>query len=356
MGRLDPIEPDVAMQMYMSTREDELRDKTLTSQRYRLLAFTRWCRAEEIENLNVLDGRTLHSFRASRRQGFEDYDEKYLDGYDPLEPQTLHNHLSTLRVFLRFCAQIDAVPEELPSKILLPRVTENQQVSETTLDPDRAEEILGYLDRYHYATRKHLTVLLLWHLGCRVGGLRAIDLDDLDLEGSHPKVDGPAIHIVHRPEQGTPLKNGEKGTRWNAISPYVAQTIEDYISGPRKDVRDDHDREPLLTTSHGRPQTGTFRNTAYAASRPCCYGEGCPHDEDPDTCEAMDYNFASKCPSSRSPHDFRSGSLTRHLLEGTPKDVTQDRMNVSEKVLDRHYDRRTAREKMEQRRRYLPES
>ncbi|WP_435319032.1 tyrosine-type recombinase/integrase [Haloarchaeobius sp. TZWSO28] len=354
MSRLDPIEPDMATQMYLSTREGELRSKTLTSQRYRLLAFTRWCRAEGIENMNDLDGRTLHSFRACRRTGFDDYDEEYMAGYDPLEPQTLHNHLSTLRVFLRFCAQIDAVPEELPEKIILPRVTESQQVSDTTLDPNRAEEILSYLDRYHYASRKHVTALLLWHLGCRAGGLRAIDLEDLDLEGSHPKVDGPAIHIVHRPETGTPLKNGDKATRWNAINHYVAQTVEDYVQGPRKDVTDEYGREPLLTTTHGRPRTGTIRNTAYWVSRPCWYDNSCPHDKDIESCEWTEYNQTSQCPSSRSPHDFRSGSLTRHLLEGTPKDVTQDRMNLSEKVLDRHYDRRTAREKMEQRRRYLP--
>lgn len=352
---LDPIEPDVAVQMYFDTREGELRQKSMQAQRYRLMAFVRWCRAEGVTNLNELDGRKIHAFRAARREGFPDHEEQYLEGYDSLEPNTLHNQLSTLRVFLRFAAQIDAVPEELASKVILPRVSEDEQVSETTLDPSRAENILTYLDRHHYATRRHVTVLLMWHLGARVGGIRAIDLRDLDLTGDHPRVSGPAIQIVHRPPE-TPLKNGEKATRWNAISEYDAQVIEDYVDGPRIEATDDEGREPLITTNHGRPTTSTLRNAVYATTRPCWYGQPCPHDEDPDTCEYTAFDQASKCPSSRSPHDLRSGSLTRHLLEDTPRDVVQERMNVSSKVLDQHYDRRTARERMEQRRQYLPDA
>lgn len=67
----------------------------------------------------------------------------------------------------------------------------------------------------------------------------------------------------------------------------------------------------------------------------------------------MEPDHASKCPSSRSPHALRRGSITHHLREGTPEKVVSDRMNVSSDILERHYDRRSEREKMESRREFL---
>jgi len=53
------------------------------------------------------------------------------------------------------------------------------------------------------------------------------------------------------------------------------------------------------------------------------------------------------CPSSRSPHGLRRGSITVHLRSGTQLDVVSERANVSGDILDRHYDERSDLEKME---------
>lgn len=332
---LDPLNPEAAVDLYLDHRQDEVSDATMQSHEYRLRAFLDWCEENDITNMNELGGRDLHAYRVDRRDDSN------------LKPVTLQGQLSTLRVFLRFCASIDAVPEGLAAKVLLPTVGGDEDVSESTLDPARAEAALDYLSRYQYASRPHVTLLLLWRTGMRTGAVRSIDLDDLELD------DG-AVHLTHDPDTDTPLKNGVNGKRWVALRRSTARAVGDYTEGPRIEIEDDFGRDPLLTTNKGRASRSTVRDTAYRWSRPCVLGDPCPHDRDPDDCEGMVYDKASKCPSSRSPHDWRSGAITAYLLDDTPTEIVSERMDVSQKVLGKHYDRRTAREKMEQRRDYLP--
>jgi integrase len=331
---LDPLDPESAVELYLDHRSDEVSAETLESHKYRLDAFLEWCDQEDMTNMNDLSGRDLHAYRVWRREEGD------------LEPITLQGQLSTLRVFLGFCESVDAVPEDLRSKVLLPSVDDEGDVSESTLDPARAESALDYLERYRYASREHVSLLLLWRTGMRMGALRSIDLADVDREEA-------AVHLTHDPDTGTPLKNGPRGERWVALTHPVMEVVADWIDGPRPDIKDEHGREPLISTSQGRAALGTIRQDVYRWTTPCVVGDPCPHDRDPEECEAAAYDQASKCPSSRSPHDVRSGAITAHLLDDVPTEIVSDRMNVSQQILSRHYDRRTAREKMEQRRRYL---
>ncbi|MFD1643226.1 hypothetical protein [Halohasta litorea] len=90
-------------------------------------------------------------------------------------------------------------------------------------------------------------------------------------------------------------------------------------------------------------------------TQPCFVGE-CPHDEDPDICEYRHYENLANCPSSRSPHTIRRGSITHHLRRGAPQVVVEGRCNVSADVLEKHYDERSDREKMEARREWLDDA
>ena len=342
MSDLEPLAPTDGVDLYLDARRDECTEETLKGQKYRLRTFVAWCEEKDVVNLNDLGGRDLYAYRVWRREG----------GYDGTEiaPVTLRGNLSTLRAFLRFCGSVDAVPPELFEQVPLPTVSAGEDVSDSTLEVGRADAILDYLERYEWASRRHVTMLLLWHTGCRAGALRALDVDDCDLDGSEP-----AVHFVHRPSAGTPLKNKEKSERWNGVSTHVADVLRDYIDGPREDVLDEHGRAPLVTTSSGRPVTSTLRDTLYCVTRPCWRGEACPHDRDPDECDAAYYASASSCPSSRSPHDVRSGRVTAYRLDDVPRPIVSDRLNASEEILDKHYDRRNERQKAEQRRRYLAE-
>lgn len=348
MSSLDPISPRDGISMFHDAMRDEHAESTRRSAKHRLRSFLQFCNEHDINNLNDLNGRDLYNYRTWRREGQG-------DGYDEIKPVTLKSQLATLRRFLRFAANIDAVPPELYEQVKLPTMKNGEDVSDSTLRPERAIAILDYLEHAHPATRNHIIILLLWTTGARSGALRALDLRDLDLNGSHPRVSGPALHFVHRPDTGTPLKNQENGTRWNRINEKTAGYLADYIEYHRHDVTDEYDREPLLTTEQGRPAGNTIRTNLYRVTRPCWRGEPCPHDRDVDNCEYTHLDKASQCPSARSPHDVRSGRVTHYRREDVPRQVVQDRLNASEDILDRHYDRRTDLEQAEQRSDYLPD-
>lgn len=88
----------------------------------------------------------------------------------------------------------------------------------------------------------------------------------------------------------------------------------------------------------------------YLATVPCLHGP-CPHGEDPETCEYLEYTKASQCPSSRSPHQVRTGSITWQLNREIPIERVAERVNTSVRTLKRHYDQPSTREAFEERRR-----
>jgi len=347
-GNLEQISPSEAVAMYHDAMRDEHAESTRRSSKHRLRAFLQFCDEEGIENLNDLSGRDLYRYRIWRREGQG-------DGREPIKLVTLKGQLATLRSFLQFAGDIDAVPQDLFEQLTLPAMTNGEDVSESTLKPERAIEILQYLERAQPGSRDHVILLLLWQTGARTGAIRGLDLGDLDLEGKHPRFSGPAIQFVHRPDKGTPLKNKESGTRWNRISESAAGYLGDYIEYHRDDVTDDYGRRPLITSEYGRLTGNSFRASLYRVTRPCWRDEGCPHDRDIADCEATHLDHASKCPSSRSPHDVRSGRVTYYRREDVPRRVVKDRLNASEDILDRHYDRRSDREQAEQRSDLLPD-
>ncbi|MWV64274.1 tyrosine-type recombinase/integrase [Halorubrum sp. JWXQ-INN 858] len=341
---LQPISPRDARELYLEALRDEAAEWTISSHRSHLRAFIEWCEEEaEIENMNELTGRDVYQFRLWRRGG------GYSKGKDgEIAPRTLNSALNVVRVFLRFCGRIEAVLPDLYERVDLPALSKDDQVSDSTIDPDRVPEILTYLTTYEYASRDHAIWALVWHTGVRLGGVRALDLDDVHLEGGTPY-----IELIHRPGTGTPLKNKSGGERTNRISDRVAKILQDYIDGPRVENLDDHGRSPLMTTREGRISHNAVRMTFYRWTRTCAIGKECPHDEDPETCEFVKSAKMSQCPSTRSPHDVRKARVTRYRNDNVPRAIVSDRLNASEDVLDLHYDRASDLEKANRRWEFL---
>ena len=330
---LEPTTPAEAVEWYLDQRDPELTEKSLQNHRYRLSQFLAFCDEQDIENLNALTGRDLHRFRVWRSKD--------------IKTVTLRGELQTFRVFLEFCAAIEAVEPGLRERVHLPEIEPEDEARDEHLEAGRAEAILDHLERFEYASRDHVVFAILWHTGIRLGSLRAFDVGDFDS-------DAMCLDLRHRPESGTPLKNKQAAERSIAVGPHYCEVIEDYLAHNRRKVVDDNRRHPLVTSSQGRLSDGAVRETIYRVTQPCEIGD-CPHDKDPETCEDRRHGKRAGCPSSRSPHGIRRGSITDHLRTGTPQEVVSDRANVSKGVLEQHYDERTEREKMEIRRDFLSE-
>ena len=331
---LEPLAPSEAKEMFLAERRGQVAERTVQADDYRLRHFIAWMKQEEIDNTNDLTGRILHKFRLWRKE----------DG--DLNKVSLRTQLKSLRVFIKWCESIDAVEEGLHEKILLPSPSKEEERREETLRTGQAEEVLDYLRRFEYASRSHALLELLWHTGLRIGAVYSLDIEDYDPEEER-------LEMTHRPETGTALKNKSEGERMIALSRYVCEVLDDFIEHNRIEVLDEHGREPLITSEKGRLTISTMRERVYTVTRPCYYGDGCPHDREQEDCEATRYGYRSKCPSSVSPHSVRRGAITHFLTEDIPEQVVSDRMNVDQKVLDKHYDKRSEEVKVEQRRGYL---
>lgn len=344
---LDPVTPEAAMDYYLDARRYDFADDTFATQRYRIKSFVRWLTDEEygdgeIQNMNEVDLRTVHAYRVFKRE------ENFPDD-SPCNGVTMQGQVSTLRKFFEYIADIDAVPSEFHERIRLPTIDDGEDVDERVMEAERAKAILDHLHRWEYATAPHIAFLLFWRTSSRLGGLRALDVGDVD-------VDDRALQFRHRPEEGTPLKNQSSGERDVSLKPHIVGIIEDYLDSPhRHDVTDEYGRRPLITTQYGRPAPTTYRNWMYGWTQPCQIGEPCPEDRDPAECEATNHNERAKCPVSLSPHPIRAGSITAHRDAGTPRQVVSDRGDVSEKILEKHYDRASKRQRMQRRREFIPE-
>lgn len=336
MNELEPLAPRVAVEMYLDAREQELAEATLRSHQYRLAIFADWCENQGIDNINDLTGRDLHRYRVKRRNE------------DGLRKVSLKGQMATLKVFLRFCTSVDATEPTLENKISLPD-TSDDEARDEMLTSEQTSQILDYLERYKFASLEHCFFQVLWHTGIRIGTALSLDIE-------HYVSDEQYLNVEHQPHLGTPLKNQQDGERLIALSRNVCDVIDEWIDVNHPRVTDDENRLPLFGTNFGRLSRNHARRIAYMYTRPCLNEDVCPHDRELSDCEAKQVqNYAYKCPSSMSTHPIRRGAITYHLQNDTPKDVVADRMNVSRKILDKHYDKRSEKGKMEQRRRYLPE-
>ncbi|WP_312911132.1 tyrosine-type recombinase/integrase [Natronosalvus caseinilyticus] len=328
--RVPDLSPREALERWLNKLRVSRSESTVSAYHYRLKHFVEWCEEVGISEVGQVNGWDIESYETSRRE-------------QGLEPITLNNELGTLQSFFEYCVKVELVDEGLPTKVDPPVVPAADQVSKVRLHTDRAQALLTHYVATECGSRAHTLLALAWFTGARLGALRGLDLEDYDREQQ-------CLKFTHRPREETPLKNGADGERFVGLPKQACDVVDAYIQKHRLEKYDDYGRRPLLTSERGRPSTNAVRAWMYLATVPCLHSP-CPHGNDPDTCNFLDYSAASKCPSSRSPHQVRTGSITWQLNRGIPPERVAERVNTSIEVLLRHYDQPTRMEEMRERRR-----
>lgn len=363
-GEMVPMVPREGFELWMQRQEMDKAKSTVQSYGYRVEPFIDWLEEHEIENLNDLNGRHLLRYDSQRRS----------DG--DIQKNTLSNQLGTIRKFLEFCIKANAVKPQVASQVDIPNLSKDERINREKLPTVRAKDILEHLDTYQYASRDHVVAALLWETGARLGAIRALDLedvylteddldrlryqDDLDIEESVldeilADIELPFIYFRHRPETDTPLKKKGAGERPINISDELGGIIRAYINVNRPEHSDEYGRQALLTSDKAekRLSLSGIRIRTYALTQPCEIGLECPHDRDPEDCKARVHGQESKCPSARSPHKWRTGSITWHRDRGWPPEEIAVKMATSVELVNSVYDQPEKLKRMSNRRTFL---
>lgn len=330
----DPTELSVreVWEMFLDAKQIDYTEETLRDYETRLRQFVRWAEdQDDIEKIGDLTGWHLEQFKLHRQ------------GQD-LAPATMKGQMTTLKVWLEYAAGIEAVDDMLPYKVNVPKLSQTEETDDTLLAADDAHALLQHYreSRVKYASENHVALELAWFTGARLGALRS-----LDVENYQP--DDQLVWFRHDPEE-TPLKKKLDGERPVGLPPETCEVLDVWIEQVRPEKRDGQGRRPLFAGRQGRPAASTLQNWVYQATLPCVHGP-CPHDKEPRSCDWTERNKASTCPSSRSPHQVRTGSITWQLNSGLSYEAVGERVNSDPDTLRRYYDKASDLERLEQRRR-----
>lgn len=313
------LTPEEAVQRFVAKRRNKNTEKTVRSYENRLRQFVRWTQdRDDIETMRDIDGWIVDEY------------ERFLDERGDA-PSTVKGKIVSFKELVKYCVSLDVVDADLLDRIKIPKLDEDDQTDDTRLETAEAQRLLEYYRQStrDYGTVQHVVLELMWHIGGRISCFRALDLGDYD----------PDNRVIRfRSREPTRLKDGTKHERNVAIPEPVADALNFWIERERLDKRDDEGRQPLLTTRFGRPADSTIQTWAYLATEPCIH-TSCPHNKRRETCDYTEKSHASKCPSSRAPHQIRTGSITWQLNRGLSYVKVAERVAASPETIRRYYDK-----------------
>jgi len=130
---LEPITPSAAVDKFIEYKESDIRPQTILEYRRKLAHFQEFCKLEEIDNLNEINGRVINGFRKYRRT-------ESAPQAQPLARKTMRDDMYLFRDFIRFLEHIEAVSSNLSEKIPIPKIKKEDGVRNIDIDPKRVEK------------------------------------------------------------------------------------------------------------------------------------------------------------------------------------------------------------------------
>lgn len=320
-----------AIDFYIGRKRPNWKGETERTYRRNLEKFELYADKSELDSLADLDRWNI--------QGFRDYlvQQDYARA-------TIAGRQKTVKTWLKYLGNQGLIPTDLYRAIETIQLTEDEETSDQQLTPEDAQALLSFYRQSTKwrGTRRHAILEVLWHIGCRMCGLRALDLDDYD-----PNTED--LKFRNRPETDTRLKRGNTHERNVTLSEEPKKVLNLYIGREREDTRDEYGRKPLFPSQQGRPTGTTIRGWMYEATQPCMASE-CPHGKRRPNCEYVPRDSASRCPSTRSPHAIRRGSITWQRNLDRDIEKVAKRTAATPNVIRRYYDDPDYDDELERRR------
>lgn len=142
------LTPSEAVDGFLEEKREEVSQSTWRNYKYPLNYFIEFCEKRDIEHVNDLTGYHLKQFKTQRRK-------------DGIGNVTLRNNLSVLHTFLRWCEQAELLDQGFHELVQSPKMRDGELVSKETPELDYIEDILDYLYKFEYGTRRHAIFQLI---------------------------------------------------------------------------------------------------------------------------------------------------------------------------------------------------
>jgi len=335
MSNEQPDAPDLtipeAVDLWIRRKRPDWKGQTARTYRRNLQTFEEYAEAEGVE--------TVSDFTRWNVGGYTDH----LLAKDYARV-TVASRQKSARTWIKYLESQGLVPLGFHLAIQTIQLDDEEETSDAQLAPEDARTLLAFYrgDARWRGTVRHALLEVIWHVGPRMSGVIALDLDDYDPEAG-------VLKFRNRPETGTRLKKGNTHERNVALSEVPCDVLDLYIARERSQKRDEHGRKPLFATQQGRATRSTIRGWAYQATQPCMAVE-CPHGNRRPSCDFVPRSNASRCPSTRSPHPIRRGSITWQRNLGFDAETVAQRVASTPQVIRRYYDKPEYADELERRR------